>query len=146
MLAGDFNDITCPSEKKGGVRASFRRCKKFSDRINSCKLIDLGSVGSKYTWRGPIFHGGGRIFERLDRGLCNDTWRLDFPNAFIKTLPRLDFSDHHPILICPFGNEICRAPRRFRFESAWQLNESYNDMVQSCWSEEMNLHDNLIKL
>jgi hypothetical protein len=113
LLAGDFNDIAGPFEKKGGARPLLR--------INSCNLMDLGFVGSKYTWRGPMFHGGGRIFERLDRALSNDFWRLEFPNAFIKTLPRLDFSDHHPILICPVGNDVARVPRRFQFESAWQM-------------------------
>ncbi|GAU35497.1 hypothetical protein TSUD_384520 [Trifolium subterraneum] len=72
MLAGDFNDIMCTEEKRGGVVASRRKCTIFKDRINSCKLIDLGAVGPKYTWRGPLFHGGQRIFERLDRALCND--------------------------------------------------------------------------
>jgi hypothetical protein len=121
LLAGDFNDIAGLFEKKGGARPLLRRCHKFVERINSCNLMDLGFVGSKYTWRGPMFHGGGRIFERLDRALSNDFWRLEFPNAFIKTLPRLDFSDHHPILICPVGNDVARVPRRFQFESAWQM-------------------------
>jgi hypothetical protein len=146
MLAGDFNDIACPSEKKGGVRALVRRCNTFVERMNACKLIDLGFVGSKYTWRGPIFHGGGRIFERLDRALSNDSWRLEFPDAFIKTLPRLDFSDHHPILICPFGNEVNKVLRRFRFESAWHLHENYNAMVKSCWSAGNNILANLKNL
>ncbi|MCI32166.1 hypothetical protein A2U01_0053378, partial [Trifolium medium] len=102
MLAGDFNDIACSAEKKGGVAASARKCNIFVERINSCHLLDLGYVGTKFTWRGPLYHGGGRIFERLDRALCNDVWRLEFSKAFVRTLPRLEFSDHHPILIYPF--------------------------------------------
>jgi exonuclease III len=62
MLAGDFNDITCSSEKKGGVVASTRRCNTFVERINSCKLLDLGCVGTKFIWRGPLYHGGQIIF------------------------------------------------------------------------------------
>jgi hypothetical protein len=84
MLAGDFNDIACPSEKKGGVRALIRKCNTFVERINACKLIDLGFEGTKFTWRGPIFRGGGRIFERLDRALSNDTWRLEFPMPWLR--------------------------------------------------------------
>jgi hypothetical protein len=62
MVAGDFNDIACPSEKKGGIRALIRRCNTFVERFNACKLVDLGFVGSEYTWRGPIFRGGARTF------------------------------------------------------------------------------------
>jgi len=146
MLAGDFNDIACSAEKRGGVDASFRKCSKFVEIINVCKLIDLGYVGSKFTWRGPIYHGGCRIFERLDRALCNDNWRVEYPEAYVKVLPRLDFSDHHSILICPFGDAHVVAPRQFRFESAWQLEASYRDMLVSCWEGDKPIQDNLQNL
>jgi hypothetical protein len=71
---------------------------------------------------------------------------LEFPDAFIKTLPRLEFSDHHPILICPFGNDVNKAPRRFRFENAWHLHANYKDMVKSCWTEGDSVVRNLKSL
>jgi hypothetical protein len=71
MLAGDFNDIACAAEKKGGAPISIRKCNKFKERMDMCHLMDLGAIGSKFTWRGPIYHGGQRIFERLDRALSN---------------------------------------------------------------------------
>jgi hypothetical protein len=46
-----------------------RKCNKFQERINACNLLDLGAMGHKFTWRGPIYHGGQRIYERLDRAL-----------------------------------------------------------------------------
>lgn len=49
-----------------------RKCASFRNRINMCKLIDLGSIDPKFTWRGPIYHGGQRIYEKLDRAMCND--------------------------------------------------------------------------
>jgi hypothetical protein len=49
MLAGDFNDIACSEEKRGGAVTSIRRCNIFKERINACHLLDLGAVGSKYT-------------------------------------------------------------------------------------------------
>jgi hypothetical protein len=56
MLAGDFNEYSCEclSEKKGGAPASIRRYNIFREMINSCQLMDLGSVGAKFTWRCPI--------------------------------------------------------------------------------------------
>ncbi|MCH79273.1 endonuclease/exonuclease/phosphatase family protein [Trifolium medium] len=83
LLAGDFNDISHPSEKKGGIPAQQRRCNTFVDRINDCKLMDCGATGPKFTWRGPVFQNDDRIFERLDRALSNDEWRLGFPNAVV---------------------------------------------------------------
>ncbi|GAU43241.1 hypothetical protein TSUD_241320 [Trifolium subterraneum] len=70
-------------EKRGGAPVSMRRCNTFKERIDSCHLMDLGAVGPRYTWRGPIFHGGQRIFERLDRALSNDRWRLAFPEGVV---------------------------------------------------------------
>jgi hypothetical protein len=58
MLAGDFIDISCEclseSEEKGGAPPSIRRYNIFRKIINSCQLMDLGSVGAKFTWKGPI--------------------------------------------------------------------------------------------
>ncbi|KAK2384195.1 hypothetical protein QL285_071565 [Trifolium repens] len=95
MMAEDFNDIISQEEKKGGAPVSTRRCNNFLDNINVCGLIDLGAVGSKFTWRGPLLDGQDRIFERLDGALSNDEWRLMFPEAIVKVLPRIDFSDHY---------------------------------------------------
>jgi hypothetical protein len=71
LLAGDFNDIL-------GAPICLRKCLKFKERIDACQLMDLGAIGSKFTWRGPTYHGGQHIFERLDRALSNDSWWLEF--------------------------------------------------------------------
>ncbi|MCH97659.1 hypothetical protein A2U01_0018655, partial [Trifolium medium] len=88
LVAGDFNDIKDKSEKKGGAPINHRKCALFKERINQCRLIDLGSIGSRYTWRGPLYNGVDRIYERLDRAMSNDAWRISFPNAIVKVLPR----------------------------------------------------------
>ncbi|MCH90293.1 endonuclease/exonuclease/phosphatase family protein [Trifolium medium] len=75
-VAGDFNDTVFPDEKKGGAVVSIRKCNIFLNNINACKLMDVGSVGARFTWMGPLYQGQSRIFERLDRALCNDEWRL----------------------------------------------------------------------
>jgi hypothetical protein len=93
-----------------------------------------------------LFNGGQRIFERLDRAMGNEEWRLEFPDGFIKVLPRVDFSDHHPILIAPGGNSHLVAPRQFRFESAWLMDESYNDMMKNEWEGDVSVVNNLSKL
>jgi hypothetical protein len=146
LIAGDFNDIMNQSEKKGGAPVSQRRCDKFVDRINECKLLDCGAIGPHFTWRGPMFHDGERIFERLDRALCNDEWRLGFPEAFVKVLPRVSFSDHHPLLIQLNGSGNVNRAKYFKFESAWLLEDSYVDMLASCWNGELPIYEQLSHL
>lgn len=66
MLVGNFNDIISKTEKKGGVITSSRKCNLFKARVYEYKLMDLGSFIPKFTWRGPIYHRGQRIYEKLD--------------------------------------------------------------------------------
>ncbi|MCH83403.1 hypothetical protein A2U01_0004223, partial [Trifolium medium] len=146
MLAGDFNDIAWENEKRGGAPISSRKCARFRDRMDACRLMDLGAMGPKFTWRGPLYHGGQRIYERLDRALSNDRWRLVYPDGFVKVLPRLEFSDHHPLLIVPIGEAHPRIPRQFKFESAWLLDESYSDMLREHWNDDALVSDNLSEI
>jgi hypothetical protein len=143
LLAGDFNDILSINEKKGGAPASIRKCNLFKERVDACHLLDVGFVGAKYTWRGPVYHGGQRIYERLDRALSNDLWRLEFPDGYIKVLPRLDFSDHHPLLICPFDGSHLTTTKLFRFESAWLMDDSFHSMLETTWLDHQSVWNNL---
>lgn len=48
MLApvGDFNEIASVDEKKGGAPVDIRQCNIFAQWINTCGLLNLGSVGT----------------------------------------------------------------------------------------------------
>jgi hypothetical protein len=146
MLAGDFNDIKCAEEKRRGASVSLRKCSKFHERIDDCRLIDMEASGPKFTWRGPIYHGGQRIFERLDRALCNAHWRVEFPEGFVKVLTRVDFSDHHPILISPREAPHPVAPRQFKFESVWLVDTNYHTMIKNSWRREDKITKNLLNV
>ncbi|XP_058753900.1 uncharacterized protein LOC131627062 [Vicia villosa] len=143
LVAGDFNEIASIGDKKGGVPASARKFHNFRDRINQCKLMDLGASGPRFTWRGPLYHGGQRIYEKLDRAMCNDMWRLEFPNAYVKVLARVEFSDHHPLMITLDHSLNRKEDKKFRFESAWLLNDSYHDMLKKAWQEDKEIYLNL---
>lgn len=97
---------------------SIQRCNIFIGRINACKLLDIGHVGPKYTWRGPISHDGQLIYEKLYRALSNNLWRLKFLDAYVKILTRVDFFVHRHILITPVDVSHMVAPRKIEFESA----------------------------
>lgn len=67
----DFNDIDALLEEKGGAPTSIRKCNNFKYMINVCTLMDVGFVGSKFTWRKLMFHGGSHIFEILECVMLN---------------------------------------------------------------------------
>lgn len=134
MLAGDFNEIASVDEKSGGAPASYSRCRKFKDWIEECKLIDLGYLGPKFTWRGQKSPGLSRVYERLDRAFCNMEWRVSFPEAAVRNLPRVK-SDHHPILIDLQSNLPPPAFQRpFRFEAAWLTHKEFGEFVKKNWN------------
>ncbi|XP_061348526.1 uncharacterized protein LOC133293922, partial [Gastrolobium bilobum] len=78
LIAGDFNEIAFPSEKRGGAPVDTSRCNKFASLLTDIKMIDLEGIGSKFTWRGPRFLHLDRVFKRLDRACSNAEWRLMF--------------------------------------------------------------------
>ncbi|XLR56294.1 hypothetical protein S83_006966 [Arachis hypogaea] len=116
LIAGDFNEIKVTTEKKGGVATDRSACNLFANWINSCGLIDLGFVGSRYTWRGPKWEGLDRVFKKLDRALSNSFWRTRFDEAKVEILARTNL-DHHPLLIKMANDPNSRRDRPFRFEA-----------------------------
>ncbi|KAL4394796.1 hypothetical protein AHAS_Ahas02G0187800 [Arachis hypogaea] len=78
---------------------------------------DLGSVGSKFTWKGGQRSGLERVFKRLDRGLANAEWRRDFSDARIDLLPRVN-SDHYPLLANLRPGRVDTGEKPFRFETS----------------------------
>jgi hypothetical protein len=90
-------------KKIRGRLVDIRRCNMFSNWIQNYGLIDFGSIGPKFGWRGQEIRGYeirgyGRVFERLDGGLGNHLFKVKFHELIIKVLPRIK-SDHHPILV-----------------------------------------------
>ena len=103
LLAGGLNDVREPADKKGGAPFNWFKALVFNERINKCQLLELDSIGGKFTWKGPSNQGYEHLFERLDRALCNLNWRLLFTEAYTTTLIKA-FLDHHPVAIIIRGN------------------------------------------
>lgn len=137
-MAGDLNDVLGGHEVKGDT-VNEREARCFAKRLDMCHLMDLGAVGHRCTWRGSR-KNGVRIFRRLDRGVCNDLWRLAFPDVVVKVHTRVDFSDHHPISINMAGLHRAGRRRPFQFERAWQAHQSFNEIIGTCW----NLSDSIV--
>jgi hypothetical protein len=84
FLTGDFNELLSLFEKKGG--SSCGRVAGFKRWVDRNAMIDLDFQGSIFTWT------YNTIKERLDRCLCNDDWRLLFPEAKVHHLYRMSLT------------------------------------------------------
>ena len=49
-------------------------CKKFRAWIRDFNMKDMGFIGNRFTWK------RGMVQERLDRFVCNEEWKIPFPN------------------------------------------------------------------
>ena len=93
LCVGDFNKITIQDEKVGGAIRPHNQMQLIRDVINECRFIDLGYVGSKFTWS-RHFENGNSIWGRLDRGLVTNNWFLKFPGSLVHHL-EYDSSNHY---------------------------------------------------
>lgn len=102
LCCGDFNEIMWNAEKKGGQLKSSCSMGMFRDALYSCKLRDLGFIGSAFTWSNGR-QGKDNIMERLDRATATKEWIDRYPGNTVRHLPRFK-SDHSPIVIICEGN------------------------------------------
>ncbi|CAN0913053.1 hypothetical protein LINGRAPRIM_LOCUS313 [Linum grandiflorum] len=113
-LVGDFNAITSRDEKEGGNSPTFRALQPFNDFIFHAGLIDLGSLGDRFTWSNNNTRGN-LINVRLDRAICNDGWMEIFPRTCVFNEPRVH-SDHSPIALNLEENGSRPRKRMFFYE------------------------------
>ncbi|PKI44728.1 hypothetical protein CRG98_034905 [Punica granatum] len=71
LVLGDFNELASAEEKRGGAPFDPNRAARFHEVLEQSGLLDLGSTGPRFTWRGVARGGYDRVFERLDRAVCN---------------------------------------------------------------------------
>lgn len=129
---GDFNEVLCQDEKKGGRLVTHDKAKLFKEVINTNGLIDLGYSGIPYTWSNKQ-QGEDLILERLDCGLTNQQWLQLHPNAMVQHLPRIG-SDHAPILLKE--RTIPRPPQKpFRTEHLWLRHPHIQEIVATTWNQ-----------
>ncbi|RYR04937.1 hypothetical protein Ahy_B06g084751 [Arachis hypogaea] len=113
-------------------------CKRFKSWIESCSLIDLGAVGARFTWRGPLWENLDRVFKRLDQALSNIDWGLMFPEARVDVLARRN-SDHHPLLINTKPQANTRIEKPFRYEAMWSMHPGHKEFIKQAWESNQPL-------
>ncbi|KAI9079602.1 hypothetical protein K1719_038429 [Acacia pycnantha] len=138
----DFNEIKSPSEQIGGGRINETRCRKFSDWIQNCGLIDVEANGPFFTWKGPKWEGLDRVFKRLDRCLCNVGWLEEFVDAEVRIVPRVG-SDHHPMLVKLCADSNNAGVKNFRYEVMWQMHDKFAEFMRNSWKTGEEFHEML---
>lgn len=117
-------------------------CESFLSWINECNLIDLCFIGPRLTWRMTQWQGMYRVYKRLDRALCNASWRTRFDEAIVMVLPRTN-SDHHPLLVRLQGFPVVSVNKPFRFEAALIKHEKFSKFLTSVWKQNITFLQNM---
>lgn len=103
----------------------------FKNCLDACNLLDLGFNGLRFTWtnKWPT----GLVMERLDRVLCNLSWKQKFEEANVLHLPRVSL-DHNPILLDTNPTQHGLGLKPFRLETIWFRDPSFPKLVHDSWS------------
>jgi hypothetical protein len=92
LALGDFNEILFHHEKEGG-RARLRDIYKHSKMLWRTVVLQTLVIPETFS---P--GKGGKIRERLDRGVANPEWNIMFPNARLVN-GKMVKSDHRPLTV-----------------------------------------------
>lgn len=129
LVAGDFNIISSPEEKRGGAQPNLVAMQQFNECIMDAGLTDAGFQGNKYTWSNNQ-QGYSRIWERLDRVLINGESIASSNDIKVTHLARIA-SDHSPLLI-----QLTTPPQRkgrFIFQRMWTDHMGFYEVVKQVW-------------
>ncbi|XP_070052653.1 uncharacterized protein [Nicotiana tomentosiformis] len=143
MVAGDFNSIVEPEEKKGGRIHSMSKSLPFINCIVGSGLMDFGYCGNPFTWCNGWAYSK-RIWARLDRALVNSEWLQNFPDTSVVHLVR-NGSDHAPLLISTANNQW-EPKKYFRFLDFWTEQEDFLKVVEQAWNTIGNIVDKIKEL
>ena len=104
LVIGDFNEIRCQAEKEGGALRPVQQMAQFNASINYCGLMEVGFVGSKFTWLYQR-RDSTQIRERLDKALASTDWHSLFPTTKLHHKSS-SASDHNPLLLHLFSVRV----------------------------------------
>lgn len=123
--------VAAHDEKIGGNLIDHQAVEDFNEAIQQCDLVDLGFSVSRFTWSNYRTEEGA-INSRLDRALCNFSWKTVYPNSNITHLTKT-CSDHAPLLLSIISSfDTC--PKPFKFQKMWLAHSSFLQTVTNNWS------------
>lgn len=139
-ILGDFNSIRKVDERKGinCGRSNKKEMQAFNNFIDSMELVDIPSIGRKYTWYRP----NGKAKSRLDRFLTSFDWLQHWPGCKQYVMDR-NISDHCALILK--SKVLDWGPKPFRFLDMWQEDKDFNSFVKKKW-ENYRVHGNNIQM
>ncbi|KAF6169262.1 hypothetical protein GIB67_013692 [Kingdonia uniflora] len=121
--------------RSGGTGPLSSSITEFNDCIDTCRLFENHSTGSKFSWCNGQ-KGNARILIRLDRALYNSAWISNFKGWSCKYLAR-DNSDHSALVGSTQGiPKPSNIP--FRFLAVWASDTSFRHLVASSYGESLD--------
>lgn len=131
LLVGDLNSTMSDDERfrPRDLRSSQRACQGLRNVVTNLGLIDLGSIGGKFSWQNRRL-GLVHARARFDRALCDVKWQSLFPHLVVFLLPAT-ISDHNPLLLDT--NQQDKTPRPFKFKTAWTCDHRSTLVIQKTW-------------
>uniref|UniRef100_A0A803PVR0 Reverse transcriptase domain-containing protein n=1 Tax=Cannabis sativa TaxID=3483 RepID=A0A803PVR0_CANSA len=130
-IISDLNNVVSQEDKKGGNPYPTWLIDGFNEALAACNLCDIDLVGYPYTWE----RGRGTsnwVEVRLDRALANQKWLEIFNSAKLINM-EISSSDHCPILLIPYDQDVYLTKKRFRFENAWLREPMCAQIVKDSW-------------
>lgn len=95
-------------------------------------MIDLEYFGSRFTWQGK--RRNVIVSKRLDRGVGDYRWRMNFPEATVENLMKRQ-SDHNPLLLRCHHMDTDHHNRPIRFQAKWCTHKDYLGVVKHAWGD-----------
>lgn len=139
LLAGDFNAVLSTPDFTGGTSNSYEyKSHLFSSFINNTNCLDIGFVGSRFTWSNNRL-GLSFWWARLDHFLANHDWISSFSSLENLNLPH-SCSDHCPLFLSactltPSESSI------FRFDNFWlDYNTCHNIITKAFLANSLSSH------
>lgn len=135
ICVGDFNEITCQSEKVSATLRPYKQMERFHEVLDFCSLNVILTKGPKFTWTNTK-RDKGFTKEKLYRVVTNSEWNQHFPNSHCNVLPASK-SNHSPLQIVHDEKEIglMRKTFLFRYKASLNLKEDCSKFVKNAWQK-----------
>lgn len=131
LLAGDFNEITHPSENSITTpidllpqMMDFKKC------LDCLEVKDMRFHGPLFTWTNKRFLGP--IGKKLDRTLINEAWFTAYPQSLALFLAP-EISDHCPYLIDLATINPSSGTKPFKFFNYLRAHHDFLPTVTAAW-------------
>lgn len=112
---GDFSEILCHQEKKGGSARLESHMKKFRNALSMNNLSEIKCASDPFTWSNK-HEGESFTKERLDQVVANNFWKWLFAKTRVEGVSVIS-SNHKPLLMYMENILIWMVKKSFRFEA-----------------------------